>query len=115
MLTKYPDTQAIWCYNDPSSLGAGAVVKSSGKTVWSGSKKGIIIEGANGSADAAAGVKQGVITATWDPQADQMGLLSVELLSMAMKGQKAPKLVVVPMKAGTRRISPAYVDPLSGP
>src|SRR5580765_150381 len=54
MLTKYPDTQAIWCYNDPSALGAGAVVKSAGKTVWSGSNKsGIIIEGANGSADAA--------------------------------------------------------------
>ena len=22
MLTKYPDTQAIWCYNDPSALGS---------------------------------------------------------------------------------------------
>jgi ribose transport system substrate-binding protein len=88
MLTKYPDTQAIWCYNDPSALGAGAVVKSSGKTVWSGSKKGIIVEGANGSNDAASGIKQGVITATWDPQADQMGLLSVELLAMKLKNRR---------------------------
>jgi len=112
MLTKYPDTQAIWCYNDPSALGAGAVVKSSGKTVWSGSGKGIIVEGANGSNDAAAGIKQGVITATWDPQADQMGLLSVELLAMKLKGQAAPKLVVVPMKVWDAANISGYVDPL---
>ena len=112
MLTKYPDTQAIWCYNDPSALGAGAVVKSAGKTVWSGSGKGIIVEGANGSNDAAAGIKQGVITATWDPQADQMGLLSVELLAMKLKGQAAPKLVVVPMKVWDASNISGYVDPL---
>jgi ribose transport system substrate-binding protein len=112
MLTKYPNADAIWCYNDPSALGAGAVVKSAGKTVWSGSKKGIIIEGANGSADAAAGIKQGVITSTWDPQADQMGLLSVELLAMKMKGQAPPKLVVVPMKVWDASNIASYVDPL---
>jgi len=112
MLTKYPDTQAIWCYNDPSALGAGAVVKSSGKTVWSGSKKGIIIEGANGSGDAAAGIKQGVITTTWDPQPDQMGLLSVELLAMKLKGQAPPKLVVVPMKSWDTSNISSYIDPL---
>ena len=89
-----PHTQAIRGNNLPRALGAGAVVKSAGKTVWSGSNKsGIIIEGANGSADAAAGIKQGVITNTWDPQADQMGLLSVELLAMKLKNQTPPKLV----------------------
>jgi ribose transport system substrate-binding protein len=112
MLTKYPDTQAIWCYNDPSALGAGAVVKSSGKSVWSGSSKGIIVEGANGSNDAAAGIKQGVITATWDPRADQMGLLSVELLAKKIKGQAPPKLIVVPMKVWDASNIAGYVDPL---
>ena len=29
--TKHPDVNAIWCYNDPSCLGAGAVVRSSGR------------------------------------------------------------------------------------
>jgi ribose transport system substrate-binding protein len=116
MLTKYPDTQAIWCYNDPSSLGAGAVVKSSGKTVWSGSKKGVIVEGANGSADAAAGIKQGVITATWDPQPDVMGTLAIELLAMTLKDNKPaaslPKIIVVPMKAWDSSNIASYVDPL---
>ena len=116
MLTKYPDTQAIWCYNDPSALGAGAVVKSAGKTVWSGSGKGIIIEGANGSADAAAGIKQGVITATWDPQPDVMGSLAVELLAMHLKDGKPlsslPKVIVVPMKVWDATNISGYVDPL---
>src|SRR5205823_8870684 len=81
-------------------------------TVWSGSTKGIIIEGANGSGDAAAGIKQGVITTTWDPQPDQMGLLSVELLAMKLKGQAPPKLVVVPMKSWDTSNISSYIDPL---
>jgi ribose transport system substrate-binding protein len=119
MLTKYPNAQAIWCYNDPSALGAGAVVRSSGKTVWSGSKKGIIIEGANGSADAAAGIKQGVITATWDPQPTVMGSIAVELLAMSLKDHKPlsslPKVIVVPMKVWDTSNISGYVDPLKRP
>ena len=34
LLTKNPDVNAIWCYNDPSCLGAGAVVKAAGKKAW---------------------------------------------------------------------------------
>jgi ribose transport system substrate-binding protein len=116
MLTSHPDAQAIWCYNDPSALGAGAVVRSSGKTVWGNGKKGIIIEGANGSADAAAGIKQSVITATWDPRPDVMGLLAVELLAMNLKSGKPlsslPKIIVVPMKVWDSSNIEGYVDPL---
>jgi ribose transport system substrate-binding protein len=115
-LAKHPDAQAIWCYNDPSALGAGAVVKSSGKAVWSGGNKGIIIEGANGSADAAAGIKRGVITATWDPQPDVMGSLSVQILAMNLKDGKPlsslPKIIVVPMKVWDASNISGYVDPL---
>ena len=31
LLTKNPDVNAIWCYNDPSCLGAGAVVRAAGQ------------------------------------------------------------------------------------
>ena len=59
LLTKHPDTQAIWAYNDPSALGAGAVVRSSGKDIWvQGKQEGVIIIGANGSKDAAAAIKR---------------------------------------------------------
>jgi ribose transport system substrate-binding protein len=116
MLTKYPDAQAIWAYNDPSALGAGAVVRSSGDKVWDGSQKGIIIEGANGSDEAAAGIKSGVITATWDPQPTVMGSLAVQLLAMVLKDHKPlsslPKVIVVPMKVWDASNISGFVDPL---
>jgi ribose transport system substrate-binding protein len=117
MLTKHPDTDAIWCYNDPSCLGAGAVVRSSGKQVWiEGKQKGIVITGANGSNDAAAGVKEGVISATWDPQAPEMGRVAVQILAMHLKQGKSlaslPKIVVIPMKVWDAKNVAGYVDPL---
>jgi ribose transport system substrate-binding protein len=117
MLTKHPDAAAIWCYNDPSCLGAGAVVRSSGKTVYQeGKSKGIVITGANGSNDAAAGIKSGVISATWDPQSPEMGRVAVEILAMNLVKKvplnKLPKLVVVPMKVWDASNISAYVDPL---
>jgi ribose transport system substrate-binding protein len=116
MLTKYPNAQAIWCYNDPSALGAGAVVRSAGDKVWDGSQKGIIIEGANGSSDAAAGIKSGVMTVTWDPQPQIMGSLAVELLAMVLQDHKSaaslPKVIVVPMKSWDSSNISSYVNPL---
>ena len=83
---------------------------------WSGSQKGIIIEGANGSEDAAAGIKSGVITATWDPQPTVMGSIAVELLAMYLKDHKPlsslPKLIVVPMKVWDLSNIKSYINPL---
>jgi ribose transport system substrate-binding protein len=117
MLTKNPDVAAIWAYNDPSALGAGAVVRSSGKQVYvEGKTDGIIVMGANGSNDAAAGIKSGVISATWDPQSPEMGRVAVEILAQNLVKKvalaKLPKLVVVPMKVWDASNISGYVDPL---
>jgi ribose transport system substrate-binding protein len=117
MLTKHPDTDAIWCYNDPSCLGAGAVVRSSGKKVWiEGKQKGIVITGANGSNEAAEGIKSGVISATWDPQSPEMGRVAVQILAMHLVDKKPlsalPKVVVVPMKVWDAKTIKGFVDPL---
>ena len=117
LLTKHPDVNAIWCYNDPSCLGAGAVVRSSGKKAWiEGKQKGIVITGANGSSDAAQGVKSGLITGTWDPRPDVMGTIAVEVLAMHLKNGKAisslPKIVVVPITIWDATNIAKYVDPL---
>ena len=104
---------AIWCYNDPSALGAGAVVKSAGKTVWSGSKKGIIIEGANGSADAAAGIKQGVITrhvgSAGGPDGPPVGRAAGD---EAEEPERRPSSSSCPMKVWDASNIASYVDPL---
>lgn len=117
LLTKHPDVQAIWAYNDPSALGAGAVVRSSGKSVWiQGKQKGIIVMGANGSKDAAAGVRSGVMTVTWDPRPTDMGRIAVQVLALNLKqGQplsKLPKIIVVPMQSWDASNVAKYVDPL---
>jgi len=120
LLTKNPDVNAIWCYNDPSCLGAGAVVHAAGKQVWiEGKQKGIVITGANGSADAAAAIKSGLMTGTWDPQSPITGGLSVELLAMHLKDGKPlsalPKIIVVPNKIWDASNISGYVDPLKRP
>jgi ribose transport system substrate-binding protein len=120
LLTKNPDVNAIWCYNDPSCLGAGAVVKAAGKKAWvEGKQKGIVITGANGSGDAAAAVKAGLITGTWDPQPSDMGRIAVEILAMHLKQGKPlsalPKIVVVPNKIWDASNVSGYVDPKKRP
>jgi ribose transport system substrate-binding protein len=120
LLTKHPDVNAIWCYNDPSCLGAGAVVKASGKKAWvEGKQKGIVITGANGSGDAAAAVKAGLITGTWDPQPSDMGRIAVQILAMRLKQGKSlaalPKIVVVPNKMWDASNVSGYVDPKKRP
>jgi ribose transport system substrate-binding protein len=120
LLTKNPDVNAIWCYNDPSCLGAGAVVKAAGKPIWvEGKQKGIVITGANGSADAAAAIKAGLVTGTWDPQPSDMGRIAVEILAMHLKDGKPlsalPKIVVVPNKIWDASNVSKYVDPKKRP
>jgi ribose transport system substrate-binding protein len=117
LLTKYPDTAAIWAYNDPSALGAGAVVRAAGKQVWmEGKQKGIIIVGTNATTDAAAGIKAGAITGTYDLQSDVLGELAIEALAVHLQDGKPmsamPKLIVVPMKFWDSSNISGYVDPL---
>ena len=34
LLTKYPDVQAVWCFNDRSALGASAALRAAGKKIY---------------------------------------------------------------------------------
>ncbi len=101
LLTKYPDVQAIWCFNEPSALGAAAAVKSAGKTIWNeaGDKKGIIITATNGSPEGIEGVKAGMITMTYDGLWTEMGAGVAEELDRLASGQMkladAPKIVML--------------------
>lgn len=101
LYTKHPDVQAIWCYNDPSCLGAAAVVQSVGKQAWSGKTKGVIIIGNNGSQEAIDAIKAGKMTATYDGNSPQAGAMAVWALAVHLKLGKPisamPK--VIPIKA----------------
>lgn len=99
MLTKHPDTQAIWAFNDPSALGAGATVRARGGKVWSGRQKGVIVIGSIGSKEAADAIKAGGMTVTYDQNGPLIGAKAVEALAVALKCKRLaamPKRIIVP-------------------
>ena len=117
LLTKYPDVDAIWCFNDRSALGASAVVRAKGKNVYNAAKpkKGdIIITGMNGTREALEAVKAGILTATYAGQSEKVGAAEIELLyrvaSGKMKKKDMPSVIVCPFKRwdGTNVNTVAY-------
>jgi ribose transport system substrate-binding protein len=120
MLAKHPDVQAIWCFNDPSALGAGAVVRSHGGKVWiEGKQKGVIITGTSGNNDAVDGIKKGVMTATWDQNSTEFGAAAVEAIAVHLKFGKPlsamPKTVIIHENRLDASSIANYVSPLKRP
>jgi ribose transport system substrate-binding protein len=98
ILTKHPDVQAVWNYNDQSALGDAAALQARNKDIATISKDGIIVIGHNGDADAIAAVKDGRMTGTWDPNYVATGLAFTRQMNEAMKAGGAdasvPKVTV---------------------
>jgi ribose transport system substrate-binding protein len=86
LLTKYPDVDAMWNYNDASALGASAAIGAAGKTVATGSKDGIVVLGNSGDAEGIAAVKAGRLTGVWDPDNVAAGMALIKQMQAALKG-----------------------------
>jgi ribose transport system substrate-binding protein len=65
LLTKHPDVNVVFGFNDNSAIGAGLALKSRGI-------KDVMVFGINGTPEGIKAVKDGTITATYD--ADQWGM-----------------------------------------
>lgn len=111
MLTKYPDVNAIWAYNDASALGASAAVIAAGKTVSDGESDGIIITGENGDSDAIQAVRDGRLTGTWDLNMVEFGWLIVKTAEDALKEGTAPAKTVLRSSLWTANNIDDYVPP----
>ena len=103
LLTKYPDVNAIWCYNDRSALGASAVVHNLGKKVYNIAKPkdgGVIITGMNGTQEALEAVKSGALTATYGGNSELVGAAEIELMYRVASGKISlkdmPPVIVCP-------------------
>ena len=94
LLTKYPDVQAFWSYNDASALGISAAVAQAGGSVSDGTSDGIIIHGANGDPDAIEAIKQGRLTGTWDPDTAGTGVAIVKAMKLIADGTPATEIIV---------------------
>ena len=98
LLTKTPDVDAIWAYNDASALGASAALTSNGEKVYDGSNDGVIVFGQNGDADAITAIRQHRLTGTVDPDHVATGWALIKALSALVgdaTGDNPPKELVV--------------------
>jgi ribose transport system substrate-binding protein len=86
LLTKYPDVNAVWNYNDQSALGESAAITGAGKKVASATGDGIIVTGSNGDADAITAIKEGRLTGTWDPDNMGSGMAAIKQMQIALEG-----------------------------
>ena len=103
LLTKYPDVQAIWCFNDRSALGASAALRAAGKKIYNEASPeagAVIVTGMNGTQEAIDGVKAGVISATYSGDSELVGAAEIEMLYRIKTGEiakdKIPTVVVCP-------------------
>jgi ribose transport system substrate-binding protein len=98
LLTKTPDVDAIWAYNDASALGASAALTSNGEKVYDGSNDGVIVFGQNGDADAITAIREHRLTGTVDPDHVATGWALIKALSGFVgdaNGDHPPKELVV--------------------
>ena len=98
LLTKTPDVDAIWAYNDASALGASAALTSNDEKVYDGSNDGVIVFGQNGDADAITAIREHRLTGTVDPDNVATGWALIKALSGRVgdaTGEHPPKELVV--------------------
>jgi ribose transport system substrate-binding protein len=95
LLTKYPEVEAVFDYNDESAMGVSAALLAGGKTIATvENPEGVIVTGSNGDQDAIEAVEEGRLSWTWDPDNLASGFAAVKQMNTALEG-KTPKDLIV--------------------
>ena len=95
LLTKYPDVEAVWNYNDESALGVSAALLAAGKTIATADNSdGIIVTGSNGDKGAVEAVEEGRLSWTWDPDNVATGFGCIKAMQEALDGKKPQEIVI---------------------
>jgi ribose transport system substrate-binding protein len=95
LLTKYPEVEAVFNYNDESAMGVSAALLAGGKEIASvENPEGVIVTGSNGDQDAIEAVEEGRLSWTWDPDNLASGFAAVKQMNSALEGEKPVGLVV---------------------
>lgn len=111
LLTKYPDVDAIWAYNDASALGASAALVSAGKQISDGSSEGVMVVGENGDTDAIQAVRDRRLTGTWDINSVQLGWLIIKVMNDEINHEPVPSKLILKSTFWTRQNIAKYVAP----
>jgi len=112
LLTKYPEVEAIFCYNDESALGASAALLAAGKGIATTEDPdaGVIVTGQNGDKGAIEAVEEDRLTFTWDPDNYASGWAAVVEMNEALEGKKPQELVIKSQLVDAKTVG-EYVQP----
>jgi ribose transport system substrate-binding protein len=94
MINKYKGKiDVIWCYNDPTAIGAYGAVQAAGL-------KNVIITGMNADEMGIEALRKGMIEITWDINPPIIGKLMIEAVYDVLSGRKQiyemPRGIVAP-------------------
>lgn len=116
LLLKHPDVQAMWVFSDGDTLGASAALAASGKKIWSGKTKGVVLVSRNGVQAAIDAIKAGRMTATWDNNQPLLGAAAIQILKRILVDKvpvsKIPKRVAIPSQRWDLSTIGTYKSPL---
>jgi ribose transport system substrate-binding protein len=91
-LVRFPEVDAFIAYNDITALGIASSAIAAGQSIYGASgTKGLMIFGLNGDLDALQAVRDGRMTATWDPDPYSTGLAVIMAMDAAIKAPQAPQ------------------------
>lgn len=112
LLTKFPEVEAIFCYNDESALGASAALLAAGMGVATTEDPdaGVIVTGQNGDKGAIEAVEEDRMTLTWDPDNYASGWAAVVEMNEALEGKKPQELVIKSQLVDAETVG-EYVQP----
>lgn len=111
LLTKYPEVEAVWDYNDESAMGVSAAVLAAGKTIATGKEpEGVIVTGSNGDKDAIEAVEEGRLSWTWDPNNVATGFACIKAMNEALEGKKPAEMVIESELVDSETVA-KYVSP----
>jgi ribose transport system substrate-binding protein len=103
MLTKNPSVDAFWVMNDTTAAGVAAALTSSGKSVQSKTKKGVIlVAGCCGNQLGADAIKAGRLSAVYDTGSVEAGATAIQVFALHYnKGRpiaRLPKVIWIRAK-----------------
>jgi ribose transport system substrate-binding protein len=117
LVTKHPDVQAVWSFADRTALGASAALTAGGKQIrTSKDGDGVVVVSASTVSEGIDAMRDGQLTATWDPNSPQVGAAAIEVLKCHLVDgtplEDLPKeITIAPTRWDASNID-QYVKPL---
>ncbi len=113
LLTKNPEIDAAWTYNDASALGMSAALEARGKKIAGLEGPGAFVIGSGANAEGLAAIKAGKLTATWDYNTRAVGMAVIQQMQKGIE-QGADKQLD-PITIAATLVSKENVDGAADP